>query len=139
MPRIRINDIHLNVLDEGQGPPLLLVHGFPLDHTMWREQIQHFRGTHRVIAPDLRGFGQSDVTPGTITMQRHAEDLAHLLDALRVKNPVCLCGLSMGGYIAWQFVQMHHGRLGSLILCDTKAGADDEAGKKTVSRPPRAC
>lgn len=131
MPRIRINDIHLNVLDEGQGPPLLLVHGFPLDHTMWREQVRHFRGTRRVIAPDLRGFGDSDVTPGTVTMQRHADDLAHLLDALRVKEPVCLCGLSMGGYIAWQFAQLHRGKLGSLILCDTKAGADDEAGRKT--------
>lgn len=130
MPRLSIGDIDLNVLDDGQGPVLLFVHGFPLDHTMWREQVRRFRHTHRVIVPDLRGFGQSGVTPGTVTMQRYADDLAKLLDALHVRQPVCLCGLSMGGYIAWQFAQLHRRRLGWLILCDTRAVADDEAGQR---------
>lgn len=128
--RISIGDIKLNVVDEGAGAPLLLIHGFPLDHTMWREQIRHFSEARRVIAPDLRGFGESDVTPGTVTMQRFADDLAKLLDALRIRVPVCFCGLSMGGYVAWQFAQLHRRRLGSLILCDTRAIADDEAGKR---------
>lgn len=127
---ITIGDVELNVRDEGPGEPLLLVHGFPLDHTMWREQIRHFSGSRRVIAPDLRGFGRSGVTPGTVTMQRFADDLAKLLDVLRIREPVCFCGLSMGGYIAWQFAQRHRRRLGSLILCDTRAIADDEAGKR---------
>lgn len=130
MPHISIGEIDLNVLDEGRGPVLLLVHGFPLDHTMWRGQVRHFSKTHRVIAPDLRGFGTSGVTPGTVTMRQYADDLAQLLDALRVTEPVCLCGLSMGGYVAFQFFQHHRRRLGSLILCDTRAVADDGAGKK---------
>lgn len=130
MPRISLGDIELNVLDEGWGPPLLLVHGFPLDHSMWHEQIRHFRNSRRVIAPDLRGFGQSGVTPGTVTMQRHAEDLARLLDALNIREPVCLCGLSMGGYVAFQFVQHYRRKVGSLILCDTRSIADDEVGKR---------
>lgn len=130
MPHISIGDLDLNVLDEGRGPVLLLVHGFPLDHTMWRGQVRHFSRTHRVIAPDLRGFGNSGVTPGTVTMRRYADDCAQLLDALRVTEPVCLCGLSMGGYVAFQFFQHHRRRLSSLILCDTRAVADDAAGQK---------
>jgi len=130
MPHISIGDIDLNVIDEGHGPVLLLVHGFPLDHTMWVGQIRHFSRTHRVIVPDLRGFGQSGVTPGTVTMQRYADDLVRLLDALRVQEPVCVCGLSMGGYVAFQLLQHHRRRVGSLILCDTRAVADDDAGTK---------
>jgi len=130
MPHITVGDIDLNVIEDGRGPVLLLVHGFPLDHTMWRAQLRHFSRTHRVIVPDLRGFGQSGVTPGTVTMQRYADDLARLLDALRISEPVCVCGLSMGGYVAFQFFQHHRRRIGSLILCDCRAVADDEAGKK---------
>lgn len=130
MPHLSIGDIDLNVIDEGRGPVLLLVHGFPLDNTMWQGQVRHFSRTHRVIVPDLRGFGTSGVTPGTVTMRQHADDLARLLDALHVVEPVCLCGLSMGGYVAFQFFQHHRRRLASLILCDTRAVADDAAGKK---------
>lgn len=133
MPKIDIGEVQLNVVDAGQGPPLLLVHGFPLDHTMWQGQIEALSASRRVIAPDLRGFGDSDVTDGprtdsTMTMQQFADDLAALLDALAVAEPVAFCGLSMGGYIGWQFVQRHRGRLSHLIQCDTRATADtDEA------------
>lgn len=127
----QVNGLRMNVLDQGQGPPLLLVHGFPLDHTMWAHQIEQFSKTHRVIAPDLRGFGRSEVTDGTATMRQFADDLNALLDVLRITEPVVLCGLSMGGYIAFQFVQHHRGRLRGLILCDTKAAADSEEGKQT--------
>jgi pimeloyl-ACP methyl ester carboxylesterase len=131
MPRLLVNGTELHVVDRGSGPTLLLVHGFPLDHTMWQGQIDHFAATHRVIAPDLRGFGQSAVTDEPVTMAAYADDLAALLDALGISEPVCLCGLSMGGYIAWAFVERHRERLGSLILCDTRAAADSEAARKT--------
>lgn len=124
MGRVSIGDIELNVLDAGRGEPLLLVHGFPLDHTMWREQIEAFSGEFRVIAPDLRGFGLSGVTEGTVTMEGFADDLASLLDALGLTGPVTFCGLSMGGYIAWRFWKRHAARLARLILCDTRALAD---------------
>jgi len=131
MPRtVAINDASFHVVDEGSGPPLLLVHGFPLDHTMWRHQIAKFKGTYRVIAPDLRGFGQSSVSPGTVSMKQFADDLAAILPAIGENQPVIFCGLSMGGYIAWQFAEHHRSKLAALIVCDTKAAADTPEAKK---------
>jgi pimeloyl-ACP methyl ester carboxylesterase len=111
-------------LDAGEGQPLLLVHGFPLDHTMWRAQIDYFAGLCRVIAPDLRGFGGSDGAGDKTSMELFADDLARLLERLDVRWPAAFCGLSMGGYIAWQFLRRHPQRLERLILCDTRAAAD---------------
>ncbi len=126
MPQVSVGDVSLNVVERGEGEPLLLVHGFPLDHSMWREQLEGLSDRFRVIAPDLRGFGASDVTEGTVTMEQFADDLARLLDALKIDGPVNLCGLSMGGYIAWQFVARHSNRLKRLVLCDTRAVADSK-------------
>src|SRR3954465_471817 len=119
-------------IDRGTGRPILLVHGFPLDHTMWGAQIDALCDRFRVIAPDLRGFGQSplgnvDQNHG-ITMERYCDDLAELLDAIGVQELTVLIGFSMGGYIAWQFVRKYVHRLRALIQCDTRAAADtDEA------------
>lgn len=124
MKKIAINGIPWATLDRGRGTPLLLVHGFPLDHTMWDAQIEALSPGHRVIAPDLRGFGQSGVTDGKISMQEFADDLATLLGELNVEGPVVLCGLSMGGYVALEFWRRHRPRLGALVLCDTRAVPD---------------
>ena len=124
MPLVPIADVHLNVEVAGSGSPIVFVHGFPLDGSMWRAQVEAFAETHTVIVPDLRGFGRSDVTTGTVSMARFADDLAEMLDELDVNNPVCLCGLSMGGYIAFEFERRHGQRLSSLVLCDTKSAAD---------------
>lgn len=134
MKKVTVNGISLAVHDEGSGPPILFVHGFPLSHSMWRNQLEAFSSNHRVIAPDLRGFGESDVTEGTVTMEQHADDLAGLLDELNVDEPVVLCGLSMGGYIAWQFQQKFPERLRALILCDTRAVADTPDGVENRKR-----
>ncbi len=91
---------------------------------MWNAQIDPLSKAHRVIAPDLRGFGQSSVTEGTVSMEQLADDLASLLDALEVDEPVALCGLSMGGYVAFQFWRKHRRRLRGLILADTRAVND---------------
>lgn len=129
MPLIDIPNARLHVLDVGQGTPVLFAHGFPLDHSMWRRQFEELpsRG-FRCLVPDLRGFGQSSVTSGIVTMEQFADDLAALLDALHVAEPVVFCGLSMGGYIAWQFARRHAARLSSLVLCDTRAIADTPEG-----------
>ncbi len=124
MERVSIGDVELSVEVRGTGMPLLLVHGFPLDHTMWKPQIDDLSNGFQVIAPDLRGFGSSDVTNGTVTMRRLADDMAALLDALAIPSRVAFCGLSMGGYVAWQFWQHHAHRLDRLILCDTRAVGD---------------
>jgi len=119
-------------VDEGTGPPVLLVHGFPLDHTMWDAQVAALSQQARVIAPDLRGFGQTPLAPGDadrcISMEAYADDLAEFLDVLSIREPIVLAGFSMGGYVAWQFVRKHGARLRALVQCDTRAHADaDEA------------
>jgi 3-oxoadipate enol-lactonase len=127
MPAISLGSVSINLLDQGRGRPLLLVHGFPLDHTMWREQVSDLAKDFRVLAPDLRGFGQSSpitADDAVVTMAQFADDLAALLVAMNIAEPVIFCGLSMGGYIAWQFAARHAEKLGRLILCDTKAAAD---------------
>jgi 3-oxoadipate enol-lactonase len=129
MRTVSLADIELAVEDRGSGPVLLFVHGFPLDHTMWQAQIDEFSQRYRVLAPDLRGFGQSRLGDGPVIMRRYADDLAAMLDRLSVKNKIVFCGLSMGGYIAWQFWQKYAERLAALILCDTRAVADTPQAK----------
>lgn len=129
MTDIYVGDARLHVAHQGFGPALLLVHGFPLDHSMWRHQMRQFGGKYHVIAPDLRGFGASDVPTETVSMEDYADDLASLLDALRIDKAV-LCGLSMGGYIGLQFVQRYPERLAGLILCDTRAVPDTAEAAK---------
>jgi len=124
MKKIPVGDTKLNVFRAGSGPPLLLVHGFPLDHQMWQGQIDDLSRSFDVIAPDLRGFGLSRSTAELVTMEQYADDLADLLDALGIDAPIAFCGLSMGGYIAWQFWKRHRDRLSHLVLCDTRAAAD---------------
>jgi pimeloyl-ACP methyl ester carboxylesterase len=124
MRLVRAGDVELQVLDRGQGMPLMLVHGFPLDHSMWDAQVGPLRQRFRVIAPDLRGFGGSQVTAGTVSMEQMADDLAALATALAVDEPMVLCGLSMGGYVALEFWRKHAARLRGLVLCDTRAAPD---------------
>jgi pimeloyl-ACP methyl ester carboxylesterase len=124
METIRAGNVDLSVVDRGQGLPILFAHGFPLDHTMWQAQIDEFSKTHRVIVPDLRGFGASQVSPGTTSMEQFADDVAALLDALEITEPIVFCGLSMGGYVGWQFWRRHAARLKGLVQCDTKSKAD---------------
>jgi len=121
---VHAGGVNLAVTEAGSGEPLLLVHGFPLNATMWAQQIDAFARTHRVIAPDLRGFGDSAATVGEVTMERLADDLADLLDAMGIRRRVVLCGLSMGGYIAFAFWHRHRERLRALVLADTRAAGD---------------
>jgi len=123
-PRIPAGKLSFHVREEGTGTPLLFVHGFPLDHTMWNAQISTLSAKYRVIAPDLPGFGNSQVVDGTLTMAEMADGLADLLDALNISQKVTFCGLSMGGYVAWDFFRRHRQRVRSLILCDTRAAPD---------------
>ena len=102
----------------------LFVHGFPLDHSMWRFQFDEFAKRNRVICPDLAGFGASPASQTPTSMKSFAQDLVALLDVLNVSQPVVYCGLSMGGYIGWQFWKHHRDRLSHLVACDTRAAND---------------
>lgn len=127
MQRRHIAGVDLAVEIQGRGLPVVFVHGFPLDHTMWDAQIAEFSGDCQVLAPDLRGFGASGVTPGIVTMERFADDLAELADGVGIASQgVVLCGLSMGGYIAFQFLRKYAGLLRGLVLCNTRATADSD-------------
>lgn len=112
---------------QGDGFPILFVHGFPLDRTVWRQIMATLTGWRR-IAPDLRGMGLSDV-PNHYSMAEYADDLAALLDALSAPKAV-VCGLSMGGYIAFEMLRRHRDRVRALILCNTRTEADSEDGKR---------
>lgn len=122
-------------IERGHGQPVLLIHGFPLDHTMWNAQIDALSAHVRMIAPDLRGFGNSPLGAADpihgISMERYADDLAELLDQLNpaIDQSVVLVGFSMGGYIAWQFVRKYPARLRALVQCDTRAVADSEEAR----------
>ncbi len=107
--RIMVNGVNLAVEERGEGPAVLFVHGYPLDRSIWSEQLGALEGFRR-IAPDLRGMGQSDAPDLGYGMGIYAADLAALLDVLGV-DEVVLCGLSMGGYVAFEFLRQWRPRV----------------------------
>ena len=130
MEQAQIGDATIRYLDVRSSsgsdrPTVLLVHGFPLDHSMWHHQIGPLADHARVICPDLPGFGQSVMRRQEISMPQMADHLAGLLEQLAI-DQVVFCGLSMGGYIGWQFWRRHPQRLAGLIACDTRAAADTD-------------
>jgi pimeloyl-ACP methyl ester carboxylesterase len=112
----------------------VLLHAFPLSRRMWRPQVDALRDAYRVITPDLRGFGGSLAFSGPPSVDQMADDVAALLDDLKVQGPVALGGLSMGGYVALAFARRHASRLRALVLADTRAEADDEAARANRDR-----
>src|SRR5690349_22025692 len=130
MSFIRVDDIQLAYRDTGMGQPVVLLHGYPFNRTLWNEQVSALSNSYRVITPDLRGLGESDSRPGAATMNRMAQDVAELLDHLEISRAV-IGGLSIGGYVALAFYKQFPSRVRALILADTRAQADTEEGKQT--------
>src|SRR4051812_8452306 len=93
--------------DKRSGAVLVLVHGFPLDHTMWDEQSRGLASTFRVIVPNLRGHGRSEAPEGVATIDAMADDILETLDSMKIHEPVALAGMSMGGYIALSLAKRH--------------------------------
>ncbi|MBY8882491.1 alpha/beta fold hydrolase [Actinacidiphila acidipaludis] len=118
--------------DTGEGRPasggtLVLVHGHPFDRTMWAPQLRTFGERLRVVVPDLRGYGETTVVPGTTPLETFARDIAALLDHLGVRRAT-LCGLSMGGQIVMEFHRLFPGRVAGLVLADTFAQGETPEG-----------
>ena len=129
MSEERDEDFVMAFQDSCDRPALLLIHGFPLSSQMWEPQLDDLAEFVRVVAPDLRGHGQSDSVPGPYTISQMADDCADLLGHLNVATPFVVCGLSMGGYIALEFYRRYPEHVAGLILAATRAGADSPEGK----------
>ncbi len=124
MKAIELNDYRMAFEDQGKGIPIVFIHGYPLNSELWRPQIESLSNDFRVIAPDLRGHGKSQAPPGTYNMELLASDCNELLDYLKIKEKIIICGLSMGGYIAFAFHRTFRHRLRGMIFTATKASAD---------------
>jgi pimeloyl-ACP methyl ester carboxylesterase len=108
----------------GDGRPLLLLHGYPLSRRIWQPQLEPLADAATVVAPDLRGHGDSDAPEGPYSIDQLAEDAIALLDSLNLAQPAVVAGLSMGGYVALALYRRYPSRVAGLILAATKAGAD---------------
>ena len=112
-------------------PAIVLLHGFPFDRSMWREQTDFLSANgFRAIAPDLRGLGENKFDGEIATMDDMARDVAALMDELRIDQAV-ICGLSMGSYVAFEFVRLFPARVGALVLAGARAQGADEAERKS--------
>src|SRR5258708_8108720 len=129
--------VRLYYLDHGQGMPVLLLHAFPLNADSFRAQIAAFSGRYRFIVPDHRGFGRSALASGPTEMSRIARDALGLLDLLEIPRAV-IGGVSMGGYATMALLRQDAARAQALVLVDTQARADDEAGKLRREETARA-
>lgn len=129
---IEANGIRMHYTIEGDGPPVVLLHGYQLDRSFWEPQVSALRRQYRVIVPDLRGHGASGLgNVETSSMELLADDLRALLDRVAVREPIVLAGLSMGGYTAFAFWRKQPERVRALILADTRASADTDDGRRT--------
>jgi pimeloyl-ACP methyl ester carboxylesterase len=126
--KAQINDITLAYTDKGTGLPIVFLHAFPLNRTMWAAQQEALSSQHRVITVDLRGHGESDAPLWHYTLDQAADDVRGLLDHLSIPQAVFV-GLSMGGYILFAFYRKFARYVKGLVLADTRAQADTPDSK----------
>ena len=124
----KINDMTLAYSDSGSGQPIVFLHAFPLNRTMWAEQEAALSSHHRVITIDLRGHGESDAPLWHYSLDQAADDVRALLDHLSIRQALFV-GLSMGGYILLAFYRKYADRVKGMVLADTRAQADQPEGK----------
>jgi pimeloyl-ACP methyl ester carboxylesterase len=129
--KIELQDTYLHIEVSGQGQPLLLIHGFPLNREMWQPQIETLSSITKVIAPDLRGHGQSPPTSGPYPMDLLADDCAAVLHSVGVDKQAIVCGLSMGGYVAFALFRRYPSLIKGMILAATRAGADSPEAQES--------
>jgi pimeloyl-ACP methyl ester carboxylesterase len=108
--------------------PIIFIHGFPYNSTMWSQQIKRLKENYYCIAYDVRGLGETPSGDGQFTMEMFVDDLFSIMDSLDLDRPI-IAGFSMGGYITLRAVEREPDRFRAIILCDTKAEADDDAGR----------
>jgi pimeloyl-ACP methyl ester carboxylesterase len=123
--KITVKNLAISYNDEGpkDAPVIILIHGFPFNKSMWNDQMEVLTEKCRVIAYDVRGFGNSEAGTDDFSIELFVSDLINLMDALKIEKAM-LCGLSMGGYIALNAIENYPKRFSALILCDTNCVAD---------------
>lgn len=129
MEKIEVNGINLAYERRGNGHPLVLLHGFPLDHHLWDDVAPLLEDTFDLIIPDLRGFGESETVDTPYTMEDYASDIAGLLDHLKIQK-AAIAGHSMGGYVALAFARLYPERVSGLALVSSQAPADPPERKE---------
>lgn len=128
MNRIQSGDAEIAYEVLGSGPPVVLLHPFPALHKFWLPATQALVSRYRLILPDLRGHGESGIGEGPATMQKHAADLTRILSDAKVDR-AAFVGISIGGYILFEFWRRSRERVAALVLCNTKAPADTPEAK----------
>jgi 3-oxoadipate enol-lactonase len=126
----QVNGVSISYYDEGAGDvPFIFIHGFPFSKECWKGQVSSLSSETRVIAPDLRGFGNSTSNKEVASIDLFSSDLLALLDTLQIDKAV-MCGISMGGYILMNALARYPERFAGAVLCDTQCIADSEEGKE---------
>ncbi len=123
-----VNGIAVHEAGNRSGIPIIFIHGFPFNSTMWREQIKQLKKQYYCISYDVRGLGEAPSGDGQFTIEMFVDDLCALIDGLDLDRPI-IAGFSMGGYIALRAMEREPERFRALILCDTRSEADDDAGR----------
>jgi 3-oxoadipate enol-lactonase len=121
---IQSDDAQIVYYAHGQGPPVILLHPFPANHRFWAYLVPSLESRYRLILPDLRGHGDSGVGDGPATMEKHVADLARIMDDADVGRAPFI-GVSLGGYILFEFWRRHRERVTALGLFNAKAPADN--------------
>ena len=123
--KLLVNNLVVNYTDQGadDAPVIIFIHGFPLNKTMWDNQVEALKDDYRVISYDIRGHGDSEQGNEDFSIKLFVTDLLHFMDALKIEK-ASLCGLSMGGYIALNAIENYPERFEALVLSDTNCIAD---------------
>lgn len=129
MPTLEIAQTRIHYRERGAGEPLVLLHAYPLSSECFEPQLEALSDRFRVIAPDYRGFGQSAPLDGPFTMERLAQDVLALMDALELPHAV-VGGVSMGGYVTMALLREDPSRVRGIVLMDTNAVADDAKARE---------
>ncbi|HET7184500.1 MAG TPA: alpha/beta fold hydrolase [Terriglobales bacterium] len=131
--RVRSSDTEIVYEVRGHGPDVVLLHPFPAHRGVWIPAARRLESRYRLILPDLRGHGESSAGEGPATMEKHAADIARVLDDAGIGKAV-FAGESIGGYILFEFWRRYRERVSALVLCNTKAGADNAEARATRLR-----
>ena len=129
MNRVRSGDAEIAYEVLGDGPPVIFLHPFPVDHKFWLPALQTLLARYRVVLPDLRGHGDSDIGDGPATMERHSADIARVMDDVQIGR-AAMVGVSIGGYALFEFWRRYRGRAAAFVLMDTKATIDTTEARR---------